>query len=139
MLYILPPEKSHTQNDCGVVPIVDQSGRAVGMITDRDVCMAGFTQGLQFSQIPVSSAASKSLYAIKPTESLQAAEEMMRMRKVRRLAVTDDGGRLVGILSLNDLARHAGHRADDLSTDEVARTLSALCQHEPSHPSAAAA
>ena len=116
------------ENDCGVVPVVDGDGRAVGMITDRDICMAGFTKGLQYWQIPVSSAASKVLYAIKPTDPLQSAEDIMRTRQVRRLAVTDDSGKIVGILSLNDLARHAGCRADDLGTDEVARTLAAVCQ-----------
>jgi signal-transduction protein with cAMP-binding, CBS, and nucleotidyltransferase domain len=98
------------------------------MITDRDICMAGFTQGLQYWQIPVSIAASKTLYTVKPTDSLQNAEDIMRTRQVRRLAVTDANGKIVGILSLNDLARHAGHRTDDLATDEVARTLAAVCQ-----------
>lgn len=115
------------ENDCGVVPLVDAEGRAVGVVTDRDICMAGFTQGLQYWQIPVARAASKSLYAIKPNESLQAAERLMGTHQVRRLAVIDDNGKLVGILSLNDLARHAGRRAEDLSTDEVARTLALVC------------
>jgi CBS domain-containing protein len=125
------------ENDCGVVPIVDQDGRAVGMITDRDICMAGFTQGLQYWQIPVSVAASKTLLAIRPTDSLQNAEEIMRARQVRRLAVTDDSGKLLGVLSLNDLARHAGRRADDLGLDEVTKTLSAICQRP--RPSSAVA
>lgn len=116
------------ENDCGVLPVVDADGRCVGMVTDRDICMAGFTQGLQFWQIPVSVAASKTVFSVKPTDSLQTAEEMMRTRKVRRLAVMNDSGELVGVLSLNDLARHAGVRADDLAADEVARTLSAVCQ-----------
>ena len=116
------------ENDCGVVPVVDSDGRAVGMITDRDVCMAGFTQGLQYWQIPVSTAVSKTLFSVQPDDSLHKAEEIMRARQVRRLAVTSTDGKLLGILSLNDLARHAGHRADDLGTEEVARTLSAIGQ-----------
>lgn len=66
------------ENDCGVVPVVDQGGRASGMVTDRDICIAGLTQGLQYWQIPVSTAASKNVYAVRPTDSLQTAEEMMR-------------------------------------------------------------
>ncbi len=116
------------ENDCGVVPVVDAEGRCVAMITDRDICMAGFTQGLQYGQIPVSTAASKTLFSIRPNDSLQKAEELMRTRQVRRLAVLDDAGKPLGILSLNDLARHAGRRSDDLGTDEVAKTLSAICQ-----------
>ena len=116
------------ENDCGIVPIIDGEGRAVGMITDRDICMSGFTQNLPYSQIPVAVAASKTIFCVHPSDSLQNAEEIMRARQVRRLAVTDDDGKIIGILSLNDLARHAGRRADDLGTDEVAKTLSAICQ-----------
>lgn len=116
------------ENDCGVVPIVDQDGRAVGMITDRDICMAGFTQGQQYWQIPVSVAASKTLFAIRPTDSLRNAKDIMQARQVRRLAVTDDSGKVLGVLSLNDIARNAGRRADDLGLDEVAKTLSAISQ-----------
>ncbi len=117
------------ENNCGVVPIVDQDGRAIGMVTDRDICMAGYTQGLQFWQIPVSIASSKEIFAVHPNDSLQQAEEVMRARQVRRLAVTDDAGKLVGLISLNDLALHIGPRAGDLGTDEVAMTLSAICRH----------
>lgn len=117
------------ENDCGVVPVVDQGGKAVGMITDRDICIAGLTQGQQYSQIPVSTAASKTVFAVRPTDSLQAAEDIMRRRQVRRLAVTDDDGKLIGLLSLNDLALRAGDHAEDLSTDEVERTLTAISRH----------
>jgi CBS domain-containing protein len=127
------------ENDCGIVPVVEAEGRVVGMITDRDICMAGFTQGRPYAQIAVSSAASKVVHAVRPIDSLQKAEETMRANRVRRLAVTDDQGKLVGLLSLNDLALHAGQRADDLSTDEVARTLSAVCQHGTGAASAAPA
>jgi CBS domain-containing protein len=33
------------EHDCGVVPVVNDDGRAIGMLTDRDICMAAFTQG----------------------------------------------------------------------------------------------
>jgi CBS domain-containing protein len=127
------------ENDCGVVPVVDLEGHAVGMITDRDICMAGFTQGLQYWQIPVSIAASKCVFAVRPDDSLEKAEEIMRTRRVRRLAVTTEDGRVVGVLSLSDLARHAGRRADDLSSDEIAKTLFAICQHASPAATAGAA
>ena len=44
------------ENDCGCVPVVDEDGRAVGMITDRDVCMAAYTQGRLLDALPVASA-----------------------------------------------------------------------------------
>ncbi len=116
------------ENDCGCVPVVDEQGRATAMVTDRDICMAGLTQGRPYSQIPVSVAASKALYAVKSGDTAQSAEALMSSRQVRRLAVIDDSGRLVGLLSLNDLARRAGRRTGEVASDEVARTLSSICE-----------
>ncbi len=121
--------RSMWENDCGVLPVVDLEGRPVGMITDRDICIAGYTQGVPLWEIPVSVAASKTLFSVRPTDSVQAAAEIMRTRQVRRLPVTDGEGKLVGLLSLNDLAVHSGHRAEDLPGDEIARTLSGICHH----------
>jgi CBS domain-containing protein len=52
----------------------------------------------------------------------------MQRHQVRRLAVVDGSGRLVGMLSLNDLVRNAGRNNRDLPADEVVRTLAAICQ-----------
>ena len=120
------------EHDCGAVPVVDGEGRCVAMVTDRDICMAGYTQGMQYWQIPVSVAASKTLFSVRPDDSMVKAEEMMRVHQVRRLPVIDAAGKLVGLLSLTDLARHAGRRSDDVASEEVSRTLFAICQrHHP--------
>ncbi|HSQ65940.1 MAG TPA: CBS domain-containing protein [Polyangiaceae bacterium] len=116
------------ENDCGIVPVVDEAGRVVAMLTDRDVCMAGYTQGLQYWQIPVAVAASKLVFSVRPTDSLQQAEELMRTQQVRRLAVTNERGQLVGVLSLGDLARR---HPDDVSSDELARTLRGVSLTRP--------
>ncbi len=124
-------------HDCGVVPVVDDEHRVLAMITDRDICMAAYTQGRPLSEISVASAASSNLYVTRPQESLRDAEETMRIHKVRRLPVIDDHGRLVGLLSTNDLIRRAGHRTGDLGANEVARTLGAICQPNGSSASEA--
>ena len=118
------------ENDCGSVPVVDDDRRVVGMITDRDVCMAGYTQGLQYWQIPVAVAASKLVFAVRPTDSVQQAEELMRTQQVRRVAVTNERGQLVGVLSLGDLARHP----DDIPGEELARTLRGVSLSRPAAP-----
>lgn len=115
-------------HDCGVVPVVDDEHRVLAMITDRDICMAAYTQGRPLGEISVASAASSNLYTTRPEQSLRDAEETMRMHKVRRLPVVDVQGRLVGLLSMNDLIRRAGHRTGDLGANEVTRTLGAICQ-----------
>lgn len=119
-------------SDCGCVPVVDGERRVVGMITDRDVCMAAYTQGGPLRSLRVDSAMAKEIYSCKPDDTLAAAEELMRSKRIRRLPVTDAGGHLVGIVSLNDIACEAEHEhaqaKPEVTTDEVGVTLAAVCR-----------
>ena len=121
------------ESDCGCVPIVDDVERVVGMLTDRDICMAGYTQGKPFAQIPVSAAMAKRVFAVAGHDDIEGAELLMRARQIRRLPVLDRVGRLEGIITLNDLARRAeigrdaeGRTGDGLSGDTIATTLAAI-------------
>lgn len=117
--------------DIGCVPVVSGDGQVVGMITDRDICMAALTRGQPLQSIPVSIAMAKEVLSCSPDATLVEAEEIMRSGQVRRLPVVDSDGSLVGIVSLNDLARLAeqeiGRKNRDLSAQEVAATLAAIC------------
>ena len=118
-------------NDCCCVPVIDAHRRVVGMLTDRDICMAAYTQGGPLRALRVSSAMSKKVYACRPEDTLAAAEELMRAKLIRRLPVTDAEGHLVGIISLNDIAREAQSEhtraKKDVTSDEVGLTLAAIC------------
>ena len=118
------------ENDCGCVPVVDGDGRVTAMLTDRDICMAAYTQNRPLSEMPVSSASSRGVFFARASDSVDTAERMMQQKQVRRIPILDNDRRLVGILSLNDLARaqHAfGHKAHDgLSTDSIADTIAAI-------------
>ena len=97
------------EHDCGCVPVLNEDARVVGMITDRDICMAAFFQGTPLSGIKVSTVMSRQLFDCTSDDDLSAAERIMREKKVRRLPVLNQDGRLVGLVSLSDIAR----RADD--------------------------
>ncbi len=101
------PARSMWDGDCGSIPVVDSKSRVIGMITDRDICMAAYTQGKPLQSIRVQSAMSKELVCCKSSDSLEQAEELMRRQKVRRLPVVDAEKRLIGLLSLHDVARAA--------------------------------
>ena len=117
------------EHDCGAVPVLGDEGTVVGLLTDRDVCMAAYTQGKPLQAIPVSRAMGKQVYSCHPDESIEAAEQLMTEHRIRRLPVVDGEGRPVGILSLNDVARDAASsRAGNGAQREVARTLAAICQ-----------
>jgi CBS domain-containing protein len=117
------------ERDCGSLPVVNDDGQIVGMITDRDVCMAAYTRGLVLGAMSVASACSHGAFAVRETDTLGAAESLMRKHRVRRLPVVDAADRPVGILSINDLARAAHttrHRADGLNPNVVLGTLAAI-------------
>ena len=123
--------------DCGAVPVVDGEGRVIGMITDRDICMAAWMQNRPPSNIPVWEAMSREVYTCAPSESVAAAERLMCSRQVRRLPVVDEEHRLIGILSLADLVRQVqrgGGRASQVVPAEVAATLAEICQPREAMP-----
>jgi CBS domain-containing protein len=113
--------------DCGCVPVVDADGTVVAMITDRDICMAAYTQGRRLMYMTVDSAASKNVVTIGKDESLRRAEELMRTAQVRRLPVIDSEGRIVGLLSLADLARRLPALSDHAQGPLVG-ALGGVCQ-----------
>lgn len=112
---------------CGCLVVVDDDRRPAAMLTDRDVCMAAYTQGKLLSAIPVSVAMSKRLFALHADASLLAAERTMRLHGLRRLPVVDADHVLVGLVSLCDIAAHAqeppDRARDGLSASAVAQTL----------------
>ena len=120
------------ERDVGCLPVVGADGRGVGLITDRDICMAGYIQGRPLNEVSVSVAMSKELYSCRASDALIEAEETMRSHQVRRLPVLDASGALAGMISLNDLARQSerevGRKGRELTAQEVSTTLAAICE-----------
>jgi len=95
------------ENSCGAVPVVDDEHRPIGFLTDRDVCMAAYTQGRELKALGVELAMARKIVSCKSEDDLDVAGELMRQNRVRRLVVVDDAGKLAGLLSLDDLACEA--------------------------------
>lgn len=117
-------------HDIGCLAVVDDAGKAISMVTDRDLLMCTHLSGRSLHEEVVSSAMSKQLYSVRSGESVQSAEAIMQGKQVRRIAVIDSEGRIDGILSLNDLALAAGKKKD-VRPEEVAATLASICQPRP--------
>lgn len=92
------------EEDVGVVPIVE-NGRTVGIVTDRDIVIRAVAEG--GSDRAVREIATTDLVFVKPDSSTREAEKLMSDRQVRRLPVVENG-RLVGIVSLGDIAVKEG-------------------------------
>jgi CBS domain-containing protein len=117
--------------DCGAVPVVDDAGHVCGMLTDRDICMAAYTQGQPLSGIPVTTAMARQVVAVHVDDSIEHVEALMRDSQVRRLPVLDGESRPAGLVSLNDLARLSARARKSAVDRELVQTLAAVCQPRP--------
>ena len=116
--------------DCGVVPVINDEQNVVGMITDRDICIAAATRGTSPSNIRVRDVMSGDVYTCVPDDDVRTALKIMRERRVRRLPVIDRDERLAGIVSINDLVTGAGcRRGADVPGEEFLQTMKAICEH----------
>jgi CBS-domain-containing membrane protein len=113
--------------DCGTLPVTEDGGRVVAVVTDRDLAMTGMFRDARPSEFAVSDAMSRSLHCCSPEDSVGAAAEIMRRVQIRRLPVVDGERRLVGILSQADIVRSAADRKrTDVVPEEVTATLAEI-------------
>lgn len=87
--------------DCGWLPVVED-GRTVGVVTDRDLCLALAEKDRKPSKLEVREAMTPRVYACGPDDDVREALCVMREHHVRRLAVLGERQRLEGVLSLDD-------------------------------------
>jgi CBS domain-containing protein len=116
------------RGDFGCIPVVDSTGRVVGIVTDRDICMATSLNGQPPGDLFVRDFMSRQVLTCHPQDRLTDALSAMRQAQVRRLPVTEADGVLVGILSLADVAKYAVEASGPPGMDEIGRTLGALDQ-----------
>jgi CBS domain-containing protein len=115
---------------CGILPVLEQ-GRVIGVITDRDLCLHLAERDKPASEIAVSEAMSWRVYFCNQNDRVSDALETMTVKQVRRLPVEDDGGRLCGILSIDDVILHTGGtRGFPVSEAETLQALQAICEQE---------
>jgi hypothetical protein len=114
---------------CGCVPVLDDGDQVVGLLTDRDICMAAYTQGRRIDDIAVTTAMSRPVWTCAASASVEEAEDLMMAHGVRRLVVVDDG-RLQGVVSLDDIAKDAAawDGKGDIDPERVAVALGEIAR-----------
>lgn len=116
------------QADCGILPVVDEHAKLVGVVTDRDMYVALATRDKRASHIPVGEVARKDVFTCGPDDDVHTALEIMKQHHVRRLPVEGFGHTVLGLISMNDIVLSAGPKKA-VRSDEVVETLQAICGH----------
>ncbi len=111
--------------DSGVMPVGERD-RLVGMLTDRDITVRATAEGKDPNSTPVREVMTQDVVYCFDDDDIEAAAEKMEDHQIRRLIVLNRDKRLVGIVSLGDLAVHA---PDDQLPGEVTEAVS-----EPAEP-----
>jgi CBS domain-containing protein len=112
------PARLMWEYDCGLVPVVNDDGRLAGVVTDRDICMAAYTQGQPLHAIPVTTAMASNVLVGRADEAIEDAER----------SIVDEAGRPEGVLSLNDIARATARTKKSTLDRELVATLAAICE-----------
>ncbi len=116
--------------DCGMLPVVI-GGKLAGVVTDRDLYIALATRNQRPSDLSIGDVMQTPLHTCGPDDDVEMALATMKQHRVRRLPVEGFGGTVIGVLSLNDIARAAGSKRG-ITSAELIGTLQAIShQHRP--------
>ena len=95
------------EEDCGEIPVCDESGKPVGVLTDRDIVCRLVAKGKEPTTLSARDAMSSPVVTVTPDTSLEDCARLMEQYKVRRVPVVDEQGRCVGMVAQADLATKA--------------------------------
>lgn len=107
--------------DVGAIPI-GENDRLIGMVTDRDIAIRAVAAGKDANTLTARDLMSKGIVYCRDTEDVEDAVRIMEQKRIRRLPVLDENKRMVGMLSLGDVAHCASHEISG-------ETLTAVSAH----------
>ena len=116
--------------NCGMLPVVGADGKLMGVVTDRDVCVAMGTRNRLAGEIAIGEIATRNVFTCRSEDEIHEALNTMAAKQVRRLPVVDEEGVPQGILSMDDIIVHADlskwEGGCELFAEEVVRSLKRL-------------
>jgi CBS domain-containing protein len=107
----------------GIVPIVDDDRRLMGVITDRDIVVRVDAESAPVDLVRAEDVMTTRLVTVRPSDALEDVLERMGEEGLQRVLVADEANRLIGIISIGDLARRT-----DLP-DKLQNTLDQISRH----------
>lgn len=110
-------------DDIGFVPVCDDDKKPVGAVTDRDLVLRVLAEGRSFDD-PLSTCMTRDVISCRVGEDVSDARRLMAEHRTSRTMVCDEQGRLVGVISLQDLAELE-------SDEEIGETLQQVKSDQP--------
>ena len=110
-------------NHIGCVPVCDEKCQVVGVLTDRDVILRSVSCNKDANTTPVSEIMTCGVCCCKPDTTIDEATKLMSDFQIRRIPVCDQNNKVIGILTLGDLAQNDR----DLGKQEVCTTIEGIC------------
>jgi CBS domain-containing protein len=104
---VVDAAKRMIQEEKGPLPVVE-GDRVVGMVTDRDVIARVVAEGRDPSSLSVDDIATRDLVTARPDQDIDEARQLMAEHQLDRVLVTEEGDRLVGIISEADIRAEEG-------------------------------
>jgi CBS domain-containing protein len=116
--------------DYGTLPVIDSRGQLVGIITDRDICLALAATNRNALHVAVHEVMTRKVFSALLDDDTHRALATMKTARVRRLPVCDECGRLKGMLSIEDVVVR-GLEGDGISANEIVAALRAMYVRTP--------
>lgn len=92
------------EHDCGLVPVIDETGRPLGTVTDRDIALRVVAEGRDVQNCTAQDCMTSPVTTVSLESSLSETTDLMEREQVRRMLVVDKDGRLCGIVAQADIA-----------------------------------
>ena len=109
------------REDCGLVPVVSETGKLIGVLTDRDIVLKVVAEGRDPRNTAVSEVMSTEIVTCLPQETIETAMEQMATRQVRRIPVVERDGSIVGIVAQADIATRVARTQE---TGQIVQAIS---------------
>jgi CBS domain-containing protein len=105
------------EHDVGFLPVCDEEDHVIGVVTDRDIVVRACADDKAMTATRVEAVMSPDVIACRPTHGLRHAEALMIENRKSRMVITDADGKLLGVISMSDLAQYEtpAHMAETLA------------------------
>ena len=111
------------ENHIGCIPVCDDTKKVVGIVTDRDIVLRAVACNKTTKTTPVSEIMTTDVYTCKSEDDITQAQNIMAKNQIRRIPITDNNCKLVGILTMGDLAKND----KKIGQQNVSTTIENIC------------